>query len=38
MATRQPEFDDSWELIDPHTQQVVKRVSARALMGKDTTK
>ena len=31
MATRQPEFDDSWELIDPHTQQVVKTVSARAL-------
>ena len=24
-------FDDSWDLIDPHTQQVVKTVSARAL-------
>ena len=30
-ATREPDFDDSWELIDPHTQQVVKTVSARAL-------
>ena len=26
----QPDFDDSWDLIDPHTQQV-KTVSARAL-------
>ena len=30
-ATKEQDFDDSWELIDPHTQQVVKRVSARAL-------
>ena len=31
LATKQPDFDDSWELVDPHTQQVVKTVSARAL-------
>jgi ribonucleoside-diphosphate reductase alpha chain len=30
-ATKEPDFDDSWELVDPHTQQVVKTVSARAL-------
>jgi len=30
-ATRYPDFDDSWSLIDPHTQRVVKTVSARAL-------
>lgn len=30
-ATKEQDFDDSWELIDPHTQQVVKRISARAL-------
>ena len=30
-ATREDNFDDSWELIDPHTKQVVKTVSARAL-------
>ena len=30
-ATKEQDFDDSWELVDPHTQQVVKRVSARAL-------
>ena len=30
-ATRYPDFDDSWGLIDPHTQRVVKTVSARAL-------
>ena len=30
-ATKEPDFDDSWELIDPHTQQVKKVVSARTL-------
>ncbi len=30
-AAKEEDFDDSWELIDPHTKQVVKRVSARAL-------
>ena len=30
-ATRYPDFDDSWNLIDPHTQRVIKTVSARAL-------
>jgi ribonucleoside-diphosphate reductase alpha chain len=30
-ATRTPDFDDSYNLIDPHTQQTVKTVSARAL-------
>lgn len=30
-ATRMDNFDDSWELIDPHTKRVVKTVSARAL-------
>lgn len=30
-ATRMDNFDDSWDLIDPHTKQVVKTVSARAL-------
>ena len=30
-ATKYPDFDDSWNLIDPHTQQTIKTVSARAL-------
>jgi len=30
-ATKEQDFDDSWELIDPHTKKVVKTVSARAL-------
>ena len=30
-ATKEPDFDDSWELIDPHTQKVKKVVSARTL-------
>lgn len=30
-ATRTPDFDDSWNLIDPHSKLVVKTVSARAL-------
>lgn len=30
-ATRMDNFDDSWDLVDPHTKQVVKTVSARAL-------
>ena len=30
-ATKEENFDDSWELIDPHTQQVKKVVSARTL-------
>jgi len=30
-ATREDNFDDSWDLIDPHTKKVVKTVSARAL-------
>ena len=30
-ATKYPDFDDSWDLIDPHTQRVVRSVSARAL-------
>jgi ribonucleoside-diphosphate reductase alpha chain len=30
-ATKQEGFDDSWELIDPHTKEVKKVVSARAL-------
>ena len=30
-ATKEPGFDDSWELIDPHTKEVKKIVSARAL-------
>lgn len=30
-ATKYPDFDDSWDLIDPHTRQVKKTVSARAL-------
>ena len=30
-ATKEEGFDDSWDLIDPHTKQVVKTVSARAL-------
>ena len=28
-ATREPGFDDSWDLIDPHTKQVIKTVSAK---------
>ena len=31
LATKEPGFDDSWELIDPHSQEVKKTVSARAL-------
>ena len=30
-ATRQAGFDDSWDLIDPHTNAVVKTVSAKTL-------
>lgn len=30
-ATKEQDFDDSWELIDPHTKKVVKTVSARTL-------
>ena len=30
-ATKYPDFDDSWDLIDPHSRQVKKSVSARAL-------
>src|SRR5210317_385981 len=30
-ATKQEGFDDSWSLIDPHTNQVVKIVSAKTL-------
>ena len=30
-ATRTPGFDDSWNLIDPHSNNVVKTVSAKAL-------
>ena len=30
-ATREPGYDDSWELVDPHTKEVKKVVSARAL-------
>jgi len=30
-ATRMDNFDDSWDLVDPHTKRVVKTVSARAL-------
>jgi ribonucleoside-diphosphate reductase alpha chain len=30
-ATRQEGFDDSWELIDPHTKEVKKVVSAKTL-------
>lgn len=30
-ATQEPGFDDSWDLIDPHTKQVVKTVPAKAL-------
>ena len=31
LATKEPGFDDSWELIDPHSQEIKKTVSARAL-------
>ena len=30
-ATRTPGFDDSWDLIDPHSNNVIKTVSAKAL-------
>ena len=30
-ATRHEGFDDSWDLIDPHTQKVVKKISAKTL-------
>lgn len=30
-ATRIPGFDDSWDLIDPHSKEVVKTVPAKAL-------
>ena len=30
-ATREPGFDDSWALIDPHTNAVIKTVSAKTL-------
>ena len=31
MAGKVDNYDDSWDLVDPHTLRVVKRVSARAL-------
>ena len=31
LATKEPGFDDSWELVDPHTKEVKKVISARAL-------
>ena len=31
LANKRTCFDDSWELIDPHSQEVKKTVSARAL-------
>ena len=31
LATKEPGFDDSWELIDPHSGEVKKTVSAKAL-------
>ena len=30
-ASKYPDFDDSWDLVDPHTRQVKRTVSARAL-------
>ena len=30
-ATKEDDFDDSWQLIDPHSREVKKTVSARAL-------
>ncbi len=30
-ASKYPDFDDSWDLVDPHTKQVRRTVSARAL-------
>ena len=30
-ATREEGFDDSWDLIDPHTKEVIKTVSAKTL-------
>jgi len=30
-ATKEPGFDDSWELIDPHSKKVTKTVPAKAL-------
>ena len=30
-ATKEDDFDDSWQLIDPHSKEVKKTVSARAL-------
>tara|TARA_Y100000593_G_scaffold37340_1_gene72442 strand:- start:12680 stop:14446 length:1767 start_codon:yes stop_codon:yes gene_type:complete len=30
-ATKYPDYDDSWDLVDPHTRQVKRTVSARAL-------
>ena len=30
-ATREPGFDDSWDLIDPHSKKIVKTVSAKTL-------
>jgi len=30
-ATKEDNFDDGWDLIDPHSKEVTKRVSARAL-------
>ena len=30
-ATREEGFDDSWDLIDPHTNEVIKTVSAKTL-------
>ena len=30
-ASKYPDFDDSWDLIDPHSRQVKRTISARAL-------
>jgi ribonucleoside-diphosphate reductase alpha chain len=30
-ATREPGFDDAWDLVDPHTNKVTKTVSAKTL-------
>ena len=30
-ATREPGFDDAWNLVDPHTNKVIKTVSAKTL-------
>ena len=33
-ATKIPGFDDSWDLVDPHTHKVIKTVSAKTLLVK----